>query len=541
VIISLADTPHGKLLPSQEEMRQFDIDTIATGVSPRELMERAGHSIFIELKERFSFELYSNGRILLLIGPGNNGGDGIVIAQHLKSHGYEVTVVLASHQDYSRELIEQVTAFIDAEGVVYQFPNQGADLNGKRPILLSAHDLRTCVSDCGMVIDALLGTGQRSSPRGAIAELLSEVNSALKSLATRPKIVAVDIPTAVNADTGLVYEGAIAADLTIAIELIKRGMLQYPARSYCGEIWAVPIGLRCSQAAFSLTPIDILAPLATRGLVSHKGNYGSVLVIGGSEDMPGAPLLAARGVLRSGAGIVVATHLRGTAYAGLFPELMLLHTHDEARHYTDRESALIEENIARFDCIVLGPGLGTERETRAFVRRVIELAAAEKKPLIIDADALNCLAQLRLNGEILKCPGTIMTPHPGEMARLLGVTISEVQSDRYSAALKLANLFSCTVVLKGAMSVIVEGNKGLVNTTGNPWLAVPGSGDILSGIIAALVGQGFSLFAAAAAGVSLHAKAGDLLAQRGAVPCLASEIAELIPAVLGISIPLGDS
>ncbi len=541
MIISLADTTHGKLLPSQEEMRQFDADTIASGVSPRELMERAGHSIFIELKERFSFELYSNGRILLLVGPGNNGGDGIVIAQHLKSHGYEVTVILASHQDYSRELIEQVTAFIEAEGVVHQFPNQGADINGKRPALMSAPDLHACVSDCGMIIDAILGTGQRSSPRGAVAELLSEVNSALKPLATRPKIVAVDIPTAVNADTGLVYEGAIAADLTIAIELIKRGMLQYPARSYCGEIWAVPIGLRCSQAAFSLTPNDILAPLVSRAFVSHKGNYGSVLVVGGSEDMPGAPLLAARAALRTGAGIVVATHLRGTPYPGLFPELMLLHSHDQARHFADRDATLIEENIARFDCIVLGPGLGTERETRAFVCRVIELAAAEKKPLIIDADALNCLAQLRLNGEITKCPGTIMTPHPGEMARLLGITISEVQSDRYSAALKLANLFSCTVVLKGAMSVIVEGNKGFVNTTGNPWLAVPGSGDILSGVIAALVGQGFSLFAAAAAGVSLHAKAGDLLAQRGAVPCLASEIAELIPAVLGISIPLGDS
>ncbi len=447
---------------------------------------------------------------------------------------------MATHTNYTDELIEQVHNFIDAEGIVHQYPTVGSELSGKKLELMTAEDLRTRVSECGLVVDALLGTGQRASPRGAIGELLLEVHASLKSLEVRPKVVAVDLPTAVNADTGLVYEGAIEADLTIAIELIKRGMLQYPARSYCGEIWAVPIGLLCSQAAFSLTPIDILAPLNSRALVSHKGNYGSVLVIGGSEDMPGAPVLVAQAALRSGAGIVVASHLRGINYVGHFPELMLLHTQDTARYYIEKDRALIEENIARFNCIVLGPGLGTERETRSFVRRVIELAAAEKKPLIIDADALNCLAQLRVGGEVLTCPGTIMTPHPGEMARLLGITIGEVQSDRYSAALKLAKLFSCTVVLKGATSVIVEGSRGLVNTTGNPWLAVPGSGDVLTGIVAALIGQGFSLFDAAAAGVSLHGKAGDLLAQRGAVPCLASEIAEIIPTVLGISIPLGE-
>ena len=540
MIISLADTPHGKFLPSQEEMRAFDRNTIASGVSSQELMERAGHTIFVELKERFSFELYSNGRVLVLAGPGNNGGDGLVIARHLKAHGYEVTVVLATHQDYSLELIEQVNNFISEEGIVHQFPSVGSELAGKKLELMTAEDLRMRVSECGLVVDALLGTGQRASPRGAIGELLFEVHASLKALEVRPKVVAVDIPTAVNADTGLVYEGAIAADLTIAIELIKRGLLQYPARSYCGEIWAVPIGLLCSQATFSLTPIDILAPLNTRALVSHKGNYGSVLVIGGSEDLPGAPVLAARAALRSGAGIVVASHLRGVNYVGHFPELMLLHTQDTSRYYSEKDCALIEENIARFDCLVLGPGLGTERETRAFVRRVIELASAAKKPLIIDADALNCLAQLRVSGEVVSCPGTIMTPHPGEMARLLGVTISEVQSDRYNAALKLAKNFACTVVLKGAMSVIVEGNHGLVNTTGNPWLAVPGSGDVLTGIVAALIGQGFSLFDAAAAGVALHGKAGDLLAQRGAVPCLASEIAEIIPTVLGINIPMGE-
>lgn len=540
MIISLADTPHGKLLPSQEEMRSFDAQTLASGVSPRQLMERAGHSIFVELKERYSFELYSNGRVVVLAGPGNNGGDGLVIAQHLKAHGYEVTVVLASNANYSPDLLDQIKVFTDAEGVVFQFPQGLGEIEGRKFEVLSSEELSARVSECGLIVDALLGTGQRATPRGAVGELLSEVQSAISSVTNRPKIVAVDIPTGVNGDTGVVYEGALGADLTIAIELIKRGMVQYPARSYCGEIWAVPIGLSCSAATFSLTSSEIVSRLGARASISHKGDYGSVLIIGGSDDMPGAPILAARAALRTGAGIVVASHLRGTTYQGQFPELMLLHTRESARCYGEKHVALIEENIARFDCLVLGPGLGTEPETRSFVRSVIELASSEKKPLILDADALNCLAQLRVSGDVLRCSGAVMTPHPGEMARLLGISTNDVQSDRYSAALRLANLFGSTVLLKGAMSVVVEGAQGVVNTTGNPWLAVPGSGDVLTGIIAALVARGFTLFEAAAGAAFLHGKAGDSLAQRSAVPCLASEIAESIPAVLGIRVARGE-
>ncbi len=524
MLLSLADTAHARLLPSQDEMRSFDEKTIASGITALDLMERAGEAIFREIKERFSFELYSNGKVVILAGPGNNGGDGFVIARHMKEHGYEVSVILASHSNYSPELIAQLAQFKEKDGVIFQYRHASADVGGHAIEQIDDEQISVLISQSALVIDALLGTGQKAAPRGVLGELLVLVETVIASLDRKPKVVAVDTPTGVNGDTGAVYNGALRADLTVAVELLKRGMLQYPARRICGEIWCVSIDLRCDKAVFSLVDGTNVPRLPLRSEESHKGKFGSVLVVGGSEDMPGAPMLSTRASLRLGAGSVVKAHLRGTPVVDMPAEAMLLHLGENDRHYTPRHLSAIESAIIQSNATVIGPGIGTQPETKEFVRSVIEIGKRERKTLVIDADALNCMAQLRVAGESIECPGAVLTPHPGEMGRLLGMPTERVQSDRYQAAIKLAEITNATVVLKGASTVIVSGDSGWVNTTGNPWLAVPGSGDVLAGIIAAFIAQGMTPAQAARTAVYFHGQAGDLLEQRGAVPCTANDI-----------------
>lgn len=524
MLLSLADTAHARLLPSQEEMRAFDERTIAQGVPSLVLMERAGEAIFREIKERFSFELYSNGKVVILAGPGNNGGDGLVIARLMKEHGYDVTVILSSHNSYSSELLEQLTRFLEQQGVVMQYRQVNADVGGHLLESIDQQQISQVIGQAALVIDALLGTGQKAAPRGILGELLLIVSEVVSHLEKKPKVVAVDVPTGVNGDTGAVYPGAIPCDFTVSVELIKRGMMQYPARSFCGEIWCVAIELACEKAAFSLTDGSTVPRPAPRLADGHKGKYGSVLVIGGSDDMPGAPILTTQASLRLGAGSVIKAHLRGTSLAQMPAEAMLLNVGDTDRFFTSAHLPLIESALLQSNVTVLGPGLGTHPETKEFVSQVIELAAREKKALVIDADALNCLAQLHVSGEEIRCPGAVLTPHPGEMGRLLGMPTERVQSDRYHAALKLAELTGAVVVLKGAATIVVEDDHGWVNSTGNSWLAVPGSGDVLAGIIAAGIAQGMSPADAARSAVFFHGQAGDVLEQRGAVPCTATDI-----------------
>lgn len=323
MIFSLSDAPHARLLPSQQEMKRFDQQTIAAGTAAGELMERAGVEVFRELKERFSFELYSNGRVIVLAGPGNNGGDGLVIARHLKDHGYEVVVVLASSASYSQDLVNQIRQFRQKEGMVVQFPELHPVADDIILDLASAEDLQGALRGSSVLVDALLGTGQNDLPRKAVASILEQVRTVRDSSQEFARVVAVDMPTGINGDTGEVYTDALRADLTISIELIKRGMLQHPARSLCGDIWVVKIGLVCDRTQFSLLDKSSSRSLRPRPLNSHKGDFGTVLIVGGSEDMPGAPFLAAAGALRSGTGSVTKVHLRGSATPGFLPEIML--------------------------------------------------------------------------------------------------------------------------------------------------------------------------------------------------------------------------
>ena len=501
------------LLPSAAEMAALDQETIQQGTSALQLMERAGASI----AHRLSMLYPAVKRAVVLCGPGNNGGDGLVIARLLRKRGYSVDAVLASADRYSSECLAQLSQTSDVR--VY-----GAIPKALENISLcsvSSQEIIESLGRGGLVIDALLGTGQRAAPRGCIAELVTLAARA-KMLQACCWVVAVDIPTGVDADTGAVFDPHIQADRTMCIELVKRGMLQFPARKVCGAIEALSIGIMHDGGAeYSLVSKTSVPQLSPRSIDTHKGLLGRVLVVGGSLRMPGAALLSALAALRTGAGIVSRVVRKGWSTLPALPEAMfeVLEGSGDVFHEGDHEQVL--EAITRYDAVVLGPGLGTEASTGAFLARVLEALRGGKKRLILDADALNLIGAHTIS---LGGLSAVITPHPGEAARLLGVSSSKIQLDRYACARELAQRFGAVAVLKGAGTLIHDGSMGRVVADGTPYLATPGSGDVLAGITAACACRSDSLFDAASVGVWIHAQAGVRAAQRSGGPCIASDI-----------------
>jgi hydroxyethylthiazole kinase-like uncharacterized protein yjeF len=501
------------LLPSAAEMAALDRTTIERGTSGLQLMERAGASI----AHRLSMLYPAAKRAVVFCGPGNNGGDGLVIARLLRKRGYWVDAVLVSADKYSSECLAQLSQTSDVR--VY-----GAVPGALEKLSLASVSSQEIIESIGrssLVIDALLGTGQRAAPRGGIAELVALATQA-KRIQPSCCIVSVDIPTGVDADTGAVFDPHIEADRTLCIELVKRGMLQFPARGVCGAIEALSIGITHDGGAeFSLVSEASVPRLSSRAIDTHKGLLGRVLVVGGSLRMPGAPLLSALAALRTGAGIVSRVVRKGWSTLPALPEAMfeVLEGDGDTLHEGDREYVL--EAITRHDVVVLGPGLGTEASTGALLAHVLDALRGGTKKLILDADALNLVGAHAIS---LRDLSVAITPHPGEAARLLGVPSSSIQLDRYGGARELARRFGVVAVLKGAGTVVHNGTIGRLIADGTPYLATPGSGDVLAGIIAACACRTDSLFDAASVGGWIHAQAGVRAARRSGGPFLASEI-----------------
>ncbi len=502
-------------LPSQLEMAAMDRLTIESGVPSDILMERAGKAIFAALEEHARFQSLRSQTVLVLCGPGNNGGDGLVIAGELFAAGKSVLAVLTnSAKGYSKDYLLQLSKYLAAGGKAVFYSGSGTqELN---PPLqdrgLARFEHLPEFSDC-LVIDALLGTGQKSSPRGAIADLLNEL--AEPTLSSSPFKVSVDLPTGLNGDTGEVYSPCFKADVTLCVQYIKRGLLQAPARAMSGEIKTVGIGLKSQSCEFSM-----ITPLASRLIPkrpadSHKGMFGKVFIIGGSRNMPGASVLAAKGALTAGAGIVIKAHLSCFNSVAVPPEVILSCSSDDSAGVWQRcHLKDLKRGCEEVDTVVLGPGLGQERETSALVTELLEWFSAKEKKVVIDADALNIIAADPLLFS-LNLKNMVLTPHPGEMARLLGMTVAEVQRNRYLAVSELHKKTGATILLKGASSLIYGANQyskepaGVVSTSGNPYMASPGMGDFLSGVIATLMAQGYLPPLAAALAALLHGQAGD--------------------------------
>jgi NAD(P)H-hydrate epimerase len=343
----------------------------------------------------------------------------------------------------------------------------------------------------------------------------------------------------VNAETGELYSPSFTATHTAAIEYLKRGLLQWPARAVAGRLTVVPIGIaalltreEAPHEGFFLLDERHTARLESRPPNAHKSMFGHIVVVGGSSRMAGAPVLSGVSALHSGAGLVTNTLLTGFPSVPMPPELMVAPLGEGGWYTPAHLTPELRTLLAGSDAVVLGPGVGLAEETGHFVREVLDLLAARAIPHVVDADALTHLARRLAAGEAVRLPHAVLTPHPGEAGRLLGIPTSEVERDRYGAAMQLRERTGATIVLKGRATV-VRGDHGYVNTSGTPFMATAGSGDVLSGVIATLLAQGYEPLDGAALGVYLHGRAGELAWSHERGPLTAGTIAAAISAAMG--------
>ncbi|MBP1989094.1 NAD(P)H-hydrate dehydratase [Paenibacillus eucommiae] len=487
-----------------EEMKKLELETIQQIHIPAILlMENAGRGV----AEAVLREAKSSGsRWLVLAGKGNNGADGVVAARQLAEAGLEMSIIYAEEPDDYGSGEALLQRDIAQE---WGIPFAAA---GDAPVEWWHYD---------GIIDALLGTGSKGAPRRKYAELITEANE------SGLPIVSVDIPSGIDADTGEVYIPCIKAKQTISFAFYKRGLLQFPGAAQAGTIEICPIGIPAKLAVkhdirtfrldeFLLKQRLAVATNGTRTADAHKGSYGHVLLAAGSRSMSGAGLLSSKAALRGGCGLATWALPEQAArlMPGHLPELMLAALGGAgAAEWSGVQPEELLALAAGKDALVIGPGLGRWEADGSWLRSVWEGTAC---PLVVDADALNMLADAKdWTSWTQRQAPVILTPHPGEMARLAGISVSDVQRDRVSLARSFASQHGVTLVLKGAGTVVAtpEGYVYL-NTTGNPGMATGGSGDVLAGLIGSLLAQGFRAEQAAAFGVYSHGAAGDRAAAK---------------------------
>jgi NAD(P)H-hydrate epimerase len=500
-----------------EAMQQLDRRAIEEfGVPGLELMERAGEGCAAAIVARFAAS--PEKRAVIVAGKGNNGGDGYVIARHLRGAGWEVTtLVLARPEEISGDAAVNLDR-LSGLGVIF-CPEPG-HLRGHLPELTAAT----------VVVDALFGTGLKSELRGVHREAAELINDA-----GRP-VVAVDIPSGIDATSGRVLGAAVRADLTVTFAVAKLGHVLYPGAEFCGELRVIDIGIpaEASTAAPGYEFLDraSVGPLLRRrARCAHKGSYGHVLVVAGSTGKSGAAAMAANSAVRAGAGLVTLA-VPESIHAILevkTTEAMTIPLPDAGNGIL-AEAAITAITTAGSgkDVLALGPGIGWHPPT---VRLVRELLTSCGLPLVLDADALNAVSADTAILRRKRSQTVILTPHPGEMARLTASTTSAVEADRITAARNLATDFGVFVILKGARTVIAAPDGSVaINGSGNPGMATGGMGDVLTGILAALLAQGYPPFTACLLGVFIHGHAADLLAaEKGEIGITAVDVQERLP------------
>jgi ADP-dependent NAD(P)H-hydrate dehydratase / NAD(P)H-hydrate epimerase len=519
---------------SAEEMRAADRVTIEEiGLPGVVLMENAGAAVAAALRERFA----RVRRIVVLCGRGNNGGDGLVITRRLRARGAEA-LLFGRREEIRGDARVHLEAAERSDARIREVPDDGAWAR-----------VRESVEGAEVLVDALLGTGLKSRPTGLVAEAIGWL--ARRAQEGTP-VVAVDIPSGVPSDGGGFDWPVARATLTVTFAAPKWGHVLPPGCDAVGELMVADIGIptrALEKAGFGLALLedaDVASAFPPRPPGSHKGRFGHVLVVAGSVGKTGAAVLAATGALRTGAGLVTVATPEPClpVVAAARAEVMT------APVAATPKGALAEEGLETLlalarerDGVVLGPGLGrdpsTERLVRAFASRC-------PVPLLVDADGLNALAPGSDHpgpGELRgRSAGTVLTPHPGEMARLCGRPVPEVQADRPRSAAELARATGAVVVLKGQRSVVAEpGGRLAVTPAGNPGLATGGTGDVLSGIVGALLAR-LDAWPAATAGVHLHGRAGDLAAAAlGEEGVAAGDVADSIPRALAEARRAGDA
>ena len=526
------------------EMRRIDQDTIeGIGIPGIVLMETAGSAIVHAIEQHYP----TCQRIGIFAGKGNNGGDGIVIARQLAHIGRDVHLFLVSPQEsftgeahINLQIAKRLTASF---GNLQAAPKGGLRIKEiPTDIALepdASRDNDTSlnhIASCELLVDAIFGTGLRGAVRSPIASIINVINS------LPIPVLSVDLPSGLDADTGQPLGTCVQADRTVTIGLPKRGLLIHPGAELAGKLEVVDIGF--PEQVVDAQGIKVNWTTATqasqwvppRPPASHKGSYGRVLVVAGSTGMTGAAALASEAALRAGAGLVtLATpkHLN-PILEGLLPEVMTLPLPEtEAGSLTvSATSAILEFAEKTKSVLAIGPGLSQHPETVSLVHQLIRENQEQGLGLrmVIDADGLNALAQDR-NILSLLDRETVLTPHPGEMARLTGASVSTLEKDRIHTAQQFASEHSLTLVFKGAPTVSADANGEVwINSTGNPGMSTGGMGDVLTGVIAGLMAQGIASERAAALGIYLHGLAGDMVAERlGMHGLIASDVLKAVP------------
>jgi ADP-dependent NAD(P)H-hydrate dehydratase / NAD(P)H-hydrate epimerase len=517
-------------LPTAEQMRQLDRTAIEEyGIPGIVLMENAGRETVAAIRRKFGDP--AGRTVAILVGPGNNGGDGLVIARHLHQLGADPRLLLLAPDRLEGDAAVNL-AIVRKLGLPEQTLAAGADLTAVRKVLRHSW----------LAVDSLFGTGLKREADGHFATIIELLNE------LPVPVVAVDIPSGLDADNGRPLGSCVRADLTVTFALPKPGLVTGRGPEFAGRLEVVDIGIPPAAVQKTGITTELLTPelvgpwLPPRGAAAHKGSFGHLLAVAGGEGTTGAAILCGQGALRTGTGLVTlgVPEKCNPVFETMLTEAMTIPLPAGGRGRLSIEDyEIIAAAASGKQALAVGPGMGTAPETAALVLRLYREC---RLPMVVDADGLNILAA---NRETIAAPPAprILTPHPGEMSRLYGRSTKEVQTDRLAAAAAFAREYRVFLVLKGAATVIAAPDGRLaVNPTGNAGMAAGGMGDVLTGIIGGLLAQGLDPWQAACLGVYAHGAAGDRLAAGAAsFGFLAAELARELPAALAGLTAAGES
>jgi len=494
---------------TSEEMAKIDILTIEHyGIPSMVLMENAAKAVV-------KYVLQGNPEnVIILAGPGNNGGDGIAVGRILKNKVKNVRIFqLFSDNKLSEECMSQLEIAKKFRVSITQDYPEDKD-----------------IVNADTVIDAIFGTGLKRDIEGRLAKLIERLNSLNKFT------VAVDIPSGISSDTGQILGTAVKSNITVTFGLPKRGHLIYPGRDYVGRLFIEDIGfpeelLLSEDLKISTIERDFVRSLIPqRPAYSHKGRYGHVFVIAGSVGKTGAAMMTSRSALRTGSGLVtiaIPEILKGVFQSKILEEMVLPLPCTEQTLSMEALPEIMNFINEKADVVAFGPGVGVNRDVREILKEVI---LKSQRPIVIDADGITLLGDIK---EVLKntTSEVILTPHPGELGRLINVSVKDIETNRIEIAQRVAEELGVVLVLKGVPTVVAEPQgKVYLNTTGNPGMATGGSGDVLTGVISSLIGQGVSPFYASVLGVYIHGLSGDIAARKkGFYGLIAGDIIDALP------------
>ena len=503
-----------------------ELDRVAIedfGYSGGALMQRAGERAFVAITQHYS----EAGSIVVLCGPGNNGGDGYVVADCALRLGFEVVVIRSSLPATSAAL-EMCSQYLDRGGKIIECDKHLAvddaihdsDQSDRSDCVGKGLDqeIAVLISGASLVVDGLLGTGLDRAPQGVIAGLIELTNM------SSSQVLALDVPSGLNSDNGRAYEPCLKAQTTVTFIGQKLGCYTGKGKDYCGNLIYESLELpgvileKVKAQARIIVPVTLTA----RNMDTHKGNFGNVVISGGDNGLLGATLLSGKAALRCGTGLVTVLstdqHLDQPALH--CPELM-------SASYSDTSglSVAAQNLLNQCDVIVIGPGLGQS----VWSRSMFQLIMTHEKSMVVDADGLNLLAE-----NPFKNHNWVLTPHPGEAAQLLGCSAAKIQQDRITAIRRIHEIYGGVCILKGAGTLVFDGGDTIwLCDRGNSGMSTAGMGDVLSGVIGSLLGSGLSLLDAAKTAVWLHAAGADRIAVRMHAPSLlASDVISILPEML---------